>query len=70
MTTPVVNDETDLRKAIAYLHDLDAELEERSAVSGMRANSAAREDMLYQLDQARKLVVALECHASNASCIS
>ena len=70
MTTPVVNDETDLRKAIAYLHDLDAELEERSAVSGMRANSAAREDMLYQLDHARKLVAALECLASNISCIS
>jgi hypothetical protein len=65
-----VNDETDLCKAIAYLHDLDAELEERSAVRGLRANSAVREDMLYQLDHARKLVAALERHASNISCIS
>jgi hypothetical protein len=65
-----VNDETDLCKAIAYLDDLDAELEERSTVRGLRANSAAREDMLYQLDHARKLVAALERHASNISCIS
>jgi len=65
-----VNDETDLRKAIAYLHDLDAELEERSAVRVLRVNSAAREDMLYQLDHARKLVAALERQASNISCIS
>jgi len=48
-----VNDETDLRKVIAYLHDLDPELEERSGVRGLRVNSAAREDMLYQLDSAR-----------------
>jgi hypothetical protein len=65
-----VNDETDLRKAIAYLLDLDAELDERSAVCGLGANSAARADMLYQLDHARKLVAALERHASNISCIS
>jgi hypothetical protein len=62
--------ETDLRIAIAYLRDLDAELEERSAVRGPRANWAARDDMLYQLDHARKLVAALERHESNVSCIS
>jgi hypothetical protein len=66
----VVKDETDLRKAIAYLHDLDAELEERSAVRGLRANSAAREGMFYQLDHARKLVATLEREASDTSCIS
>jgi hypothetical protein len=65
-----VKDETDLRVAIAYLRDLDSELEERSAVRGPRANSAARDDMLYQLDHARKLVAALERQASNISCIS
>lgn len=65
-----MNDETDLRKVIAYLHDLDAELEERSGVRGLRVNSAAREDMLYQLDHARKLVAALERQASNISCLS
>jgi hypothetical protein len=65
-----VNDETDLRKAIAYLHDLDAELEERSAVRGLCANSAARQDMLYQLDHARKLVAILERQAPNIACIS
>ena len=65
-----MNDETDLRKAIAYLDDLDAELDERSAAAGLRPNSAAREDMLYQLDHARKLVAALERHASSISCIS
>ena len=65
-----MNNETDLRKVIAYLHDLDAELDERTAVRGLRANSAARDDMLYQLDHARKLIVALERHASNVSCIS
>jgi hypothetical protein len=68
MTT--MNDETDLRKAIAYLHDLDAELDERSVVRGLHANSAAREDMLYQLDHARKLVAALKNHASNVSYMS
>jgi hypothetical protein len=65
-----MNDETALRKAIAYLHDLDVELDERSAIRGLRANLAAREDMLYQLDHSRKLVAALERHASNVSCIS
>ena len=65
-----MNNETDLRKVIAYLHDLDAELDERTAVRGLRANSAARDDMLYQLDQAKKLVAALERLASNVSCIS
>jgi len=65
-----VNDETDLCQAIAYLHDLDAELEERSAVGGLRANSAAPGDMLYQLDHARKLVAALVRHAPNIFCIT
>jgi hypothetical protein len=66
----VVNYETDLRKVISYLQDLDAELEERSAVRGLRVNAPAREDLLYQLDHARKLVAALECKASNISCLS
>jgi hypothetical protein len=65
-----VNDETDLRKVIAYLQDLDAELEERSAVRGLCSNSAAREEMLYQLDHARKLLATLELQAPNTSCIS
>ena len=65
-----MKDETDLRIAIAYLRDLDTELEERSAVRGLRANSAARDDMLYQLDHARKLVATLERQASSISCIS
>jgi len=64
----VMSNETDLRIAVAYLHDLDDELEERSAVCGMRANSVAREDMLYELDHARKLLAVLERHAS-ISCI-
>src|SRR5262249_48234867 len=62
--------EADLRKAIAYLQDLDAELEERSAVHDQRANSSARQAMLYQLDHARKLVAALERQAPNVSCLS
>ena len=65
-----MNDETELRKVIAYLHDLNAELDERSAVRGLHANSAAREDMLYQLDHARKLVATLERRTSNVSCVS
>jgi hypothetical protein len=65
-----VTDETNLRKVIALLHDLEAELEERSAVPGLRVNSAAREDMLYQLDQARNIVATLERRASNISCLS
>jgi hypothetical protein len=64
------NDEANLRKAIADLQDLDAELEERSAVRGLCASSAAREDMLYQLDHARKLLAALERQAPSISCIS
>jgi hypothetical protein len=66
----VRRDEEDLRKAIAYLHDLDVELEERSAVRDQRANWSARKDMLYQLDHARTLVAALEHHAPNLSCMS
>lgn len=65
-----MNDETDLRKAIAYLQDLNVELEERSAVRGLCANSAAREDMVYQLDHARRLLAALERQAPNISCVS
>jgi len=62
--------EADLREAIACLQDLDAELEERSAVRDQRANASAREDMLYQLDHARKLVAALQRQVPNISCIS
>jgi hypothetical protein len=60
----------DLCTAIAYLRDLDAELDERSAIRGQRANSVAREDMRYQLDHARKLVAVLERQASNISYLS
>ena len=62
--------ETDLRTAIAYLADLDAELEERSAVRAPSAHSAAREDMLLQLRRARQLVGSLEQDASGLSCMS
>ncbi len=62
--------ETDLRTAIAYLADLDAELDERSTHCAPDAHSAARADMLYQLDHARQLVAALERRASNMSCIT
>jgi hypothetical protein len=65
-----VNDETDLRKLIAYLHDFDTELEERSAVSALGVNSAAREDLLCQLDHAWKLVANLERQAPNIRCLS
>jgi hypothetical protein len=65
-----VNDETDLRKVIAYLHDLDAELKERSPVHDPRANSSARKDMLYQLDHAKKLIAVFERDASNIFCLS
>ena len=58
--------ETDLRTAIAYLADLDAELEERRAHRAPGAHS----DMLYQLDHARQLVAALEQRAANMSCMS
>src|SRR5215813_1388868 len=60
----------DLRTAAAYLTDLDAELEERSAAGDLRVPSAARQDMLYQLDHARQLVAALEQRTSNVSCLS
>ena len=62
--------ETDLRTAIAYLSDLDGELEERSTAPALSANPPAREDMLYQLRHARELVAGLERQASNISCIS
>jgi cob(I)alamin adenosyltransferase len=64
------SDEENLRIAIAYLYDLDVEIEERSAVRCQNANWSAREDMLYQLDHARTLVAALEHHAPNLSCMS
>ena len=65
-----MNHETDLRTAIAYLADLDGEIEERSTAPALSANPAAREDMLYQLRHARELVAGLERQASSISCIS
>jgi hypothetical protein len=70
MRRSAVSHETDLRTAIAYLADLDAELEERSAHRTPDAHLAARTDMLYQLDHARQLVAALERGASSMSCIT
>jgi len=52
--------ETDLRTAIAYLADLDAELEERGALASRSAHAAARADLLYQFDCSRQLVASLE----------
>jgi len=65
-----VSHETDLRTAIAYLADLDAELEERSVRRTPGAHSAVRADVLYPLNDARPLVAALEQRASNMSCMS
>lgn len=65
-----MNHETDLHTAIAYLTDLEAEIEERSAFRGPCANSAAREDMLYQLYQTRQLVAALGHQVPNIYCTS
>ena len=62
--------ETELRTAMAYLADLDSELEERSALRPSHAHSMARADMLYQLDQARQLVACVEQRAANMSCIT
>jgi hypothetical protein len=62
--------ETSLRTAIAYLADLDAELEERSALRDPGLHAAAHEDMRYQLEQARQLVACMEQQASNVSCMS
>jgi len=62
--------ETDLRTAIAYLADLDAELEERGALASQSAHAAARADLLYQFDCSRQLVASLERRACNISCMS
>lgn len=62
--------ETDLRTAMAYLTDLDGELEERRALPVARMRSVACDDMLYQLEHARQLVASLEQQAANASCMS
>jgi hypothetical protein len=64
-----VSHETDLRTAIAFLADLEAELEERSAVRAP-AHRAAREDMYLQLGHARELVRSLEQKAYGLSCLS
>ena len=58
-----VSDEVELHTAMAYLADLDVEVEERGTTPDARANAAAREDMLYQLQHARQIVDALECGA-------
>ena len=62
--------ETDLRTAIAFLADLDAELKERSAVRAPAVHLAARKDMLLQLGHARQLVRSLEQEACGLSCLS
>jgi len=66
----VISHETDLRTAIAYLADLDAELEERGALASRSAHTAARADLLYQFDCSRQLVASLERQASSISCMS
>jgi len=63
-----VSHDTDLCTAMAYLADLDAELEERGAAPGLAAHAAAREDLLYQLDCGRQLVAGLERKAAGAAC--
>jgi hypothetical protein len=55
-----VSRETDLKTAIAYLIDLNAELDERSAVSDPAVHAGARADMLYQLRHAQRLAGALD----------
>src|SRR5262249_55253186 len=55
-----VSDEAELHTAMAYLADLDVEVEERGTTPDARATAAAREDMLYQLQHARQIVDALE----------
>ena len=62
-----MSDEMQLRTAMAYLADLDVELEERGTTPNGRANAAARQDMLYQLQHARQIVDALESDACNVS---
>jgi hypothetical protein len=64
-----VSKQADLQAAIAYLIDLDAELDERSTATP-HANSAARADMLYQLRHARRLAAALERQVCDISCTS
>jgi hypothetical protein len=55
---------------MAYLADLDAELEERGAAPSLVAHAAVSAGLLYQLDCRRQLVAALERQASNISCLS
>jgi uncharacterized protein YabE (DUF348 family) len=59
-----VSKQADLQTVIAYLIDLDAELDERSAATP-HANATARADMLYQLRHARQLAKTLERQASD-----
>jgi hypothetical protein len=59
-----VSKQANLQAAIAYLVDLDAELDERSAAAP-GANATARSDMLYQLRHARRLAATLERQASD-----
>jgi hypothetical protein len=65
-----VSHETALRTAIAYLADLEAELEERGAAPSFVAQAAMSAGLLYQLDCSRQLVAALERQAANISCLS
>jgi cob(I)alamin adenosyltransferase len=65
-----VSHETDLRTAIAYLADLDAELDERTSLPDPDAHASARVDMLYQLDHARQVVASLERRAPSLSCLT
>jgi hypothetical protein len=65
-----VNREADLKTAIAYLIDLNAELDERGAVPTAGVHAGARADMLYQLRHAQRLAGALEGQAADVSCTS
>jgi len=63
-----MSDVTDLKLAVGYLTDIEAELEVRAIDSIPRARSASREDMRHQLNQVRALIAGLEQRDPNVTC--
>jgi tetratricopeptide (TPR) repeat protein len=59
----------DLRLAVEYLTDLEAELEARATSDDPRTRSAARDSMRFQLGRVRELIAGLEVSEPDVKCL-
>jgi tetratricopeptide (TPR) repeat protein len=63
-----MTNETDLQLCVAYLTDLEAEMEARGNDGDPHVRTGAREDMRHQLGHVRELIAKLERDAPHVEC--